>query len=132
VVLDVVVLWDQITLGLLFGLLALGQIGDVSFYTGEDYSICPFYHPIGLRVVDRSETQLGAQVRTEFLEVGAVKLLVVVHGDFVWHTEAAHDVLPKELLYCGRSNAQQWFCFYPFGEVFHRYYSVSVIPGCCR
>jgi hypothetical protein len=44
----------------LFGPLAFWQIGDVLFYTGEDYSICPFHHPIGLRVVDRSETQLGA------------------------------------------------------------------------
>jgi hypothetical protein len=67
VVLDVVVLWDQITLGSssarrgvvgpdhprqLFGPLAFWQIGDVPFYTGEDYSICPFHRPIGLRVVD--------------------------------------------------------------------------------
>jgi hypothetical protein len=88
--------------------------------------------PIRLRVVDRSETQLGSQVRTEFLEFGAVKLLAVVHGDFVRHTEAAHDVLPEELLYCGRSNAQQWLRFNPFGEVFDRHYSVGVIPGCRR
>jgi hypothetical protein len=58
-------------------------------------------------VVNRSETQLGPQVCTEFLEVGAIKLLAVIHGDFVRHAEAAYDVLPEELLYCGQSNAQQ-------------------------
>jgi hypothetical protein len=81
-------------------------------------------------MVDRSEAQLGPQVRTKFLEVGAIKLLAVIHGDFVRHTEAAYDVLPEELLYCGRSIAQQWLRFNPFGEVFDRHYSMSVIPGC--
>jgi hypothetical protein len=46
-------------------------------------------------VVNRSETQLGPQVCTEFLEVGAIKLLAVIHGDFVRHAEAAYDVLPE-------------------------------------
>jgi hypothetical protein len=100
----------------LFGPLAFWQISDVPFYTGEDYSICPFHRPIGLWVVYRSETQLGAQVGTEFLEVSTVKLLAIVHGDFVRHTEAAHNVLPEKLLYCRRSNAQQWLRFYPFGK----------------
>jgi hypothetical protein len=50
-------------------------------------------------MIDRSKTQPGAQVSAEFLEVGAVKLLAIVHSVFVWNSEAAHDVLPKELLY---------------------------------
>jgi hypothetical protein len=32
-------------------------------------------------------------------------LLAIVHGDFVQNSEAAHDVLPKELLYRRRSDA---------------------------
>jgi hypothetical protein len=80
----------------LFDPLAFWQIGDVPFYTGKDYSICPLHRPIGLQVVDRSETQLSAQVGTEVLEVGTVKLLAILHGDFVRHTEAAHDVLPEK------------------------------------
>jgi hypothetical protein len=32
-------------------------------------------------------------------------LTAIVHGDFIRHSEAAYDVLPKELLYCGRSDA---------------------------
>jgi hypothetical protein len=56
-------------------------------------------------MVNRSETQLGAQISIEFFEISVVKLLAIVHGDFVWYTEAAYDVLPKEFLYFGRSDA---------------------------
>jgi hypothetical protein len=46
-------------------------------------------------MVNRSETQLGAQISTEFLDVSAVKLLAIVYGDFVWYIKATYDVLPK-------------------------------------
>jgi hypothetical protein len=115
----------------LFGTLAFWQVGDVPFYTGEDYSICLFHRPIGLRVVDQSETQLGAQVGTEVLEVGTIKLLAIVHGDFMRHTEVAHDVPPEKLLYSRQSDAQQWLCFYPFGKILYHHHNVGVIPGCC-
>jgi hypothetical protein len=78
-------------------------------------------------MIDQSKTQFGAQVSAEFPEVGAIKLLAIVHYDSVWHSEAADDVLPKKLLYGRRSNAQQQFCLYPLGELFHCHYCMSVV-----
>jgi hypothetical protein len=89
----------------LFGPFALWQVSDVPFDASENYLIVLFYRPVGLRVVDRSEALLGAQISTEVLEVGAVELFAIVHSDFVWHAEAAHHVLQEEFLYCCRSNA---------------------------
>jgi hypothetical protein len=50
-------------------------------------------------MIDRSKTQFGAQVSAELPEVGVVKLLAIVHRDFVRYSEVADDVLSKELLY---------------------------------
>jgi hypothetical protein len=49
-------------------------------------------------MVNQSETQLGAQISKEFFEISVVKLLAIIHGDFVWYTETTYDVLPKEFL----------------------------------
>jgi hypothetical protein len=78
--------------------LALGKISDVPLDASEDDPVGPLHRPIGLRVVDRSEAQLGSQVRAEFLEFCAIELLAVVHCDLVGYAEAAYYVLPKELL----------------------------------
>jgi hypothetical protein len=56
-------------------------------------------------MIDQSKKKLGAQLSAEFPEVDVVKLLAIVHNDFVWHSEAADVVLPKELLYHHRSDA---------------------------
>jgi hypothetical protein len=58
----------------------------------KDQGVSSLYYTIGLHLVHRGEGYLGPYLMAKFLE------RVIVDCDFFWNTEAANDVLPKNLL----------------------------------
>ena len=77
--------------------LTLFLIEQALLNAAEDDAVGPFDSSVGLRVVHRSEAQLGSQLRTELSEGGAIELLVV-SSDLLRDAEVAYNILPEELL----------------------------------
>jgi hypothetical protein len=78
--------------------LALRLFYDVLLYACEYDAVCSFYHPIGLRMVDRSEAQLHSQLLAESPEVCTIELFPIVNCYLLWHAEAAYDILLEKFL----------------------------------
>jgi hypothetical protein len=91
-----------------------------SFLDGsENLAVGALNDAVGLRVIYRGEDRLGADGETEIPEVLAIKLFAVVDCEFGRDSEAAHNILPEELLgalrrYCGYCSGLD-----PLGEVFN-------------
>ena len=64
-------------------------------------------------MVHSGETQLGAQLLTEFSECGTVKLFSIVYCDFFGYAEAAYNVLPEKFLQGGYYNITKRLGFDP-------------------
>ena len=71
---------------------------DVFLDACEDDAIGSFDGSVGLWVVNRSETLLGSQLRTELSEGSAIELFTIVNSDLLRDAKAADYVLPEELL----------------------------------
>ena len=71
---------------------------------------------------------MSSHLGAKFSKSGAIKLLAIVHREFLWDAEAAHNVLPKKLLQGSGCDVSEGLCFDPLREILHRYSCVLVIP----
>ena len=91
----------------------------------EHFSVCLLGLAIALRISDRGEAKLGAQIFAICPEEAAGELRAIVCDDAVWHSETADDT-PDELdsCSCDLSVMMRFVCdgaygfyFCPFGEL---------------
>ena len=88
--------------------LALFLIEQALLNAAEDDAVGPFDGSVGLWVVNRSETLLGSQLRTELSEGSAIELFTIVNSDLLRDAKVAYNVLPEELLQgCGCDVSQR-------------------------
>jgi hypothetical protein len=98
----------------------------------EDLAIVAFDDTVGLWVVHRGEDRLGADGTAEFPEVLAIKLFVVVDGEFGRDSEAADNVLPEEFLGGLRCYRGDCSGLNPLCEIFNDDKGELEVPLSCR
>jgi hypothetical protein len=81
-------------------------------------------------VIYRCEGGLRAYLVTEILEHATVKVLNIVECDLLWNSIMVDNVLPEKFLYSCRGHVGDRLRINPLGELFHSYYSESVISLC--
>jgi hypothetical protein len=67
---------------------------------------------------------------TAILEHATIKVLTGVGYDLLQNSVTTDNVLPEKILYSCRGHVSDRLCFYPLGEIFHRYYDKSVVSLC--
>ena len=86
---------------------------------------------VGLRMINRREVLLYAELAAKFSKFFAIQLCFVIIKDLLRYAVSAYYCLPYEVLDLLARDRGQWFDFYPLCEIVDNDHNVLEGRSCC-